>query len=158
MRTNSLIIVLCIELLSFVTIAKAGDGLECSSAEEFGQKAYDRTATAYNSGDTNTAIMYSKAFWDIYESNGSCIFLKNLASRLNSIGITNSSVVSCPQSNKIPLGIAALSNDCKPTPPKIKTKTMSESGGGGFYRGIIIFDNIGQRHHGIDKFGQIVDP
>jgi hypothetical protein len=91
MKENKLKIALCIGLLSFTTLANAGDNLKCSDAMKIGAKAYDRTALAYNAGSKNTAIIYSKAFWDIYDSNRDCEYLGALASKLEQIGITNSS-------------------------------------------------------------------
>lgn len=87
MKANKLKIGLCIWFLLFTTLANSGDDSKCSDAMNLGEKAYDRTELAYNAGAKSSAIKYSKAFWDIYDSNRNCKYLEYLASRLEGIGI-----------------------------------------------------------------------
>jgi hypothetical protein len=132
MKEIKLFAALWFVVLSFSSVAAGSDSLECPVAEEIAQKSYDRTASSFNSGDKNAAIMYSKSFFDIYEISGSCTFVKDLAEKLNSIGITQSAVVSSRKALQIPSGVGALVNACQNPPCKITLTTPSN----GHYNGI----------------------
>jgi hypothetical protein len=101
--------------------------LECPVAEGIAEKSYDRAAIAFNVGDKNAAIMYSKSFWDVYELSSSCDFVKKLADKLNGIGITSSSVVAVgkPGLTINPITPNILGGLCQNPPCKVKVSTPS---------------------------------
>ncbi|WP_150770746.1 hypothetical protein [Pseudomonas fluorescens] len=128
MKAKKLNLSLWIWLLPITALANSGDDLKCSDAIKIGEKAYDRTEVAYNAGAKDSAILYSKSFWDIYDSNRNCTYLKYLASKLEVIGITQSSLASCDSSN-ITSGNSNKIISCHKKPQT--NETEPPSGGGG---------------------------
>ncbi|MGZ9669536.1 hypothetical protein ACXX9E_26330 [Pseudomonas sp. GNP014] len=126
MKAINLMLALWLGLLSFTAMAENGDNQECTAAEEAAQEAYDKTADAYNSGNKFQTNRYSQSFFEIYERNKNCPFIKELADKLNSKGITKTSITS--QNN---VDLRNMLNSCPP-PCTIKKTT----GGGGTRTGM----------------------
>ncbi|WP_148051267.1 hypothetical protein [Pseudomonas brassicacearum] len=94
MKAIKLTLALWLGLLSLTALAEAGDNPECTAAEEAAQETYDQTAEAYNSGNKFQTSRYSRLFFEVYERNRNCPFIKELADKLNRRGITKTSVAS----------------------------------------------------------------
>ena len=67
-----------------VTLAAETDGgTDCALATQLAEKSYSRIQPASASGETETAIYYSKAFWDIFELSPNCPNIQKISVALN---------------------------------------------------------------------------
>lgn len=110
MKAITLMLALWLGLISFTTMAEAGDNQECATADEDAQEAYDKTKDAFDSGNKDKANWQSKAFFEVYERNRNCPFIKVLADNLKKIGINKTSVAS----NQETINVSYIWSECQP--------------------------------------------
>lgn len=110
MKAITLMLALWLGLLSFTTMAEAGDNQECATADGDAEEAYDKTKDAFNSGNKDKANWHSKAFFVVYERNRNCPFIKVLADNLKKIGINETSVASSQKN----LNVRDIWSACQP--------------------------------------------
>lgn len=131
MKVINLMIALWLGFISFAVLADAGETTECTDAEESAQEAYDKTAEAYNSGNKGLANWRSQSFFEIYEQHKICPFIKLLADKLNSRGITKTAVSSSTGHSDY----GNLTNGCQPPCRVVITKPGIGTGTGMGTRG-----------------------
>ncbi|MDB5984278.1 MAG: hypothetical protein JWQ69_5293 [Pseudomonas sp.] len=70
-------------LCQLALAADAPPQVDCTLATKLAEKSYTRIQSALDSKDVESAIMYSKAFWDVFDLTPSCSNLQKISVTLN---------------------------------------------------------------------------
>jgi len=80
---NSTVLFLTLAANHLALSAEPNTDTNCALATQLAEKSYSRIQPASASGEIDTAIYYSKAFWDIFELSPNCPNIQKISVVLN---------------------------------------------------------------------------